>query len=518
MIEFARVWLGVELRPWQKWLLIAALELLVDGTYRYRKIIVIVGRQNGKTKLIEVLAAWWLFVDADAFPEHLPASEFLVLGAAQDVGTAKKVWNRVLGKCNPEVLSWPSRFTDAERQALVPALAALSSKPRTTNGTEAIRLKNGARYEIAALASGGARGDSVARAILDELREQKNWEGWAAFSKTLNGTFNSQLWAISSAGDARSVVLKDLRDGAIRALEEWEAYVDAGVQSIEEFANGHDVSIGLFEWSALPGCDVDDPEGICQANPSIGYGYNVETILSDLASGEPEHIFRNEVLCQWNLASVETHIDPTEWHDAGDPEARAAEGSRLVVGVDTSTDRRMSYVSVAGWTDDGQIIGELVAERPGMLWVPDYVAALCAKQGTKEVALQTRGAPSSEFVARLEELDLTIIRIEGSALGATAGQMKDHVRDGRLVHRQEEPLRLAVSGAIVRKLGEVWVWDRGASPVDISPLVAMSEAVYGLTSVAAPAPRPPATPPPPAELITRDYVSPGEVNLALADF
>jgi phage terminase large subunit-like protein len=56
VIEFARLFLGLELRPWQKWLLIHALELTPDGRYRFRKVVIIVGRQNGKTKLIEVLA------------------------------------------------------------------------------------------------------------------------------------------------------------------------------------------------------------------------------------------------------------------------------------------------------------------------------------------------------------------------------------------------------------------------------------------------------------------------------
>lgn len=50
VIDYARQILHIELYPWQQWLLIHALELLEDGiTYRYRRIIVLVGRQNGKT-------------------------------------------------------------------------------------------------------------------------------------------------------------------------------------------------------------------------------------------------------------------------------------------------------------------------------------------------------------------------------------------------------------------------------------------------------------------------------------
>ncbi|MEF2735647.1 MAG: terminase, partial [Bifidobacterium choerinum] len=56
VIDFAEQILGIRLYPWQKWLLIHALELLNDGiTYRFRRIIVLVGRQNGKTLLVQVL-------------------------------------------------------------------------------------------------------------------------------------------------------------------------------------------------------------------------------------------------------------------------------------------------------------------------------------------------------------------------------------------------------------------------------------------------------------------------------
>jgi len=32
-----------------------------------------------------------------------------------------------------------------------------------------------------------------------------------------------------------------------------------------------DEALGLFEWSARPGCDMADPDGWCQANPALGF-------------------------------------------------------------------------------------------------------------------------------------------------------------------------------------------------------------------------------------------------------
>ena len=69
VIEFAKDVLHVELFPWQSWLLIHALELLSNGEYRFRRIVVLCARQQGKTLLASVLATWWLYIDSARRPE-----------------------------------------------------------------------------------------------------------------------------------------------------------------------------------------------------------------------------------------------------------------------------------------------------------------------------------------------------------------------------------------------------------------------------------------------------------------
>ena len=59
-IAFAENVLRVKLLPWQRWLLVALLELKPDGTLRFRKGLVIVARQSGKTLMAAVLAAFFL--------------------------------------------------------------------------------------------------------------------------------------------------------------------------------------------------------------------------------------------------------------------------------------------------------------------------------------------------------------------------------------------------------------------------------------------------------------------------
>lgn len=487
VIEFARDVLGVELYPWQRWLLIHALELLEDGTYRFRRVVVLVARQNGKSLLASVLAAWWLFVDSDRRPDMVPPIKFKIVGTAQNLDIARGPWAGVKAWCDPK----PD--AGADDPDVIAGLQAATQHVYDANGKEAIVLRSKAHYEVRAAKQ--ARGKPAARVLMDELREQHSWDAWNAVSQTTKAVWSGQLWGISNAGEARSVVLMAQREAALASIAEWDQYVESGLKSAEEFANDHDVSIGLFEWSAPDGCAKDDVDGILRANPSIGYGVvTVAMCLSD-ARSMPEGSYRTEVLCQWVTALVVPDLDQDGWAACADaPEVDAAgivtrEGSRvaptspLVVGVDTSSDRSMSYVGVAGDAVSGRIHVEVVAMRAGMLWVVPYVVELCAAQGTQFVALQARGCAAADFVEPLRQAGLTVIEVSGTALGSSCGRMRDRVRDRQVGHRSQPILDVAAGGAVTKRLGEVSVWDRDASGVDIAPLVAVSNALYGLENL-----------------------------------
>ena len=98
-IAFAENVLGVTLFPWQRWLLIHALEL--DGNtdmYRYRYIICSVGRQNGKTMLMLILALWHIYA----------------LDSPTVIGTAQDSRIRALAGQMPNIGSKSVIFRDAQ--------------------------------------------------------------------------------------------------------------------------------------------------------------------------------------------------------------------------------------------------------------------------------------------------------------------------------------------------------------------------------------------------------------------
>nr|WP_181035648.1 terminase [Clavibacter michiganensis] len=513
VIDFAREILGVELYPWQCWLLIHALELLTDGQYRFRRVIVLVARQQGKTTLASVLASWWLYVDSARHPDRVPPMKFKIVGVAQNLDIAREPWAAVKLWCDPK----PE--TAEESDLAIRALQNATAKVSDTNGKEAIVARSRAHYEIRAAKN--ARGKPAARVLMDEMREQKEWAAWNAVSQTTKSFWNGMLFGLSNAGDAGAVVLRTQRDAAMADILEWESYVEAGIATIEDFANGRDTSLALFEWSAPDDCAKDDVDGILQANPSIGYGsMTVQSALADIR-GMTDAGYRTEVLCQWVTSRVESFIDIKEWTNLQKPisEIRIRKGTRTVWGVDTSHDRSMSWISAATFTEDGKPFATVRTSRAGMLWVPDYLEQLAEASGHYEVVLQGRGVAAVEFIEPLEKRGLTVHAIEGGTFALATGRMRDRVRAGDLVIIKQPDVDIAVEGGVVTNYAENMAWSRrGSLPVDISGLVSETNALYGL-EVLEPEPAAPTPPPPPqAELVSSGDADSHEVNLATARF
>lgn len=483
VIDFAQTVLGVKLYPWQQWLLIHALELLEDGvTYRFRRVVVLVGRQNGKTTLAEVLAAWWLFIDSIRHPERVPPVKFKIVGTAQNLDIAREPWSAVKLWCDPDPES------DAEKEAAIVDLQESTIKVSDTNGKEFIKTSHLSQYEIRAAKN--ARGKPAARVIMDEIREQTTWDAWNSVSQTTKSFWNGQLWAISNAGDSRSIVLITQRNAALEQIREWDKYVSDGLMAAEEYANGHDTSLGLFEWSALDGCEKTDIDGILQSNPSIGYGeLTVDTVLSDIV-GMTDAAYRTEDLCQWVEAKVDSYINVNDWNETmSSPfDIRIPYGARTVWGIDVSYDRSHTWIAAAVFDENGIPVVSLRERRKGLLWVPEYLEQLAKESGQSEVAVQSRGCPAMEFIGPLRERGLTVHEIDGAHIGLATGRLRDRVRENRLIHTRQPLVDQAIGGGVTKTIAENEAWDRRKSIVDVSGVVAITVALYALETCEPPEP------------------------------
>ncbi len=438
--DFAQHILGEPLFPWQERAAVRALELNPDGTYRFRVVIVLVARQNGKTHLSRTMALWRIYLDGAR----------LVLGVGQDVSLAREVWTACL---------------DTIRS--VPDLASELDTVRRVNGDEWFRLASKARYKIAAANRSAGRGLSVDHLMMDEIREQRSWDAWSALSKTTSARPFAQAWCISNAGDDQSIVLNHLREAAL---------------------SGRDPSICLLEWSAPDGCDLDDPEAWAQANPSLNLpgGISEAAIRSALGT-DPPAVFRTEVLCQ-RVESLDEAVSLAAWRDCADPAGTLDSArDRVVLALDTAPDGAHVTLAAAAVMPDGRVRVEVVAAWRDTDTARTELPDLLSRVKTAALAWFPAG-PAAALGPVLRGLP-DVLEVKGAAVAEACQTFSDMVAARRIVHPANPLLDAHVAGAQKLHQGDGWRFvRRGAGHVDAA--YAAAGAVHTVLTLPAAVPRP----------------------------
>lgn len=463
--------IGQTLLPWQKWLSIHALEITGnlpdDWSFRYRYVIVLVGRQNGKTHWFKLLGLFFNYV----------LQTKLVIGTAQNLDKANDTFEEAVDLIE-ETPSLNSEFVKALRGA----------------GRREYVLKNGERWKVVAT-NRRARGWSSDLILLDEIREQTDWLGWSAISKTMMARPSAILVGVSNAGDATSVVLRHLRMQAHEQLGDPD-----GIAKDREMLGGEDVddSLGLFEWSAVPGCDVRDIKAWAQANPSLGYGFLTEKALKSAAATDPEDIFRTECLCQWVETLLPQPFPDGAWKAGTDPLSFIAAESELWFGIDLSADRRWLSIGVCGQREDGEWHIEVVKRAVGYEWAPEWFFERAKKYGHINLCFQGRGAPASGIAEKICMIEgIERCAVEGPELTAGWGRFYDGIanstppepgqppRNGvRIFHLPQPVLDVPAKTMQIKTMGGgATVPDRSKSPDDIAPLFACAMAYAAATAI-----------------------------------
>src|ERR1044072_8168830 len=148
-VEFARGVLNVKLVGWQRYWLIHALETTPNGMFRFRTILTLISRQNGKTHLLKVLSLYLLYLG------HAK----LILGAAQSLDLAREAWRGAV-----------------DMAEAVPDLREEIQQVLKSTVEYSLILQSGARYRITAGKDKAGVGPSGDAPLLDELRTPKRAE------------------------------------------------------------------------------------------------------------------------------------------------------------------------------------------------------------------------------------------------------------------------------------------------------------------------------------------------------
>lgn len=462
-IQYAKTVLDMDLYPWQEWALIHELEIIgsleEEWRFRYRTVVNMVSRQNGKTELSKVIASFFLNV----------LCVEAVFGTSLSMDKAEEVWEAVILE-----------------QESHPALAAEIDKVARSNGNKRLVLTGLRTYKVGAPTRRAGRGDANDLVMLDEVREHRDWETWSAAVASTNAKPNGMVMCFSNAGDPDSIVLRQLRSQALEKIN--------GTKASDFGGNVDGDSLGWFEWSSPDKAETDDMEALAQANPALGYGRLTERALMSNRQTFPENKFRSECMCQQVETILPEPFPDGSWEGGKDEESFIAPESPLWFGIDMSQDRKYVVIAVCGMRDDGDYHIEVIDRRIGSEWAVDWFRERVKKYGGMKLAFQERGAP----VSGLGEQICTIDGIERMAQGgpdltagwnrfydAVAASEPGTARGGVKVFHLPQPVLDAPGRTCqMRNLGGgVMLPDRGKSPDDIAPLMACAMAFAAATKI-----------------------------------
>ena len=434
--------------PWQEWLSIHVGELLEDGRPRFRTVLILIARQQGKTTWARKLTLFWLFV----------LQVGMVLATSTDRQYAKISWQAVCEMAEGNEFLAERLPPDAVRKTI-------GEEQLTVPHRDDSQLSSA--YKFAASNKRAGRSLTLNRLLLDELREHADFATWNAAKNAMNAVRDAQIVAISNQGDETAIVLDSLRLPAIE-------YIETGVG---------DPRLGLFEWSAPQGSDPEDLQALAMACPDLGRRTDPDVLLADARKakkkgGEELTGFKTEVMCM-RVALLDPAIDPDHWDAGGTdtPLSLAEHRNRVALCFDVSLDASHATLSAAALID-GKLHVEIIEQwdgfgctqqlrrelpalvrkiRPRTIgWFPNGpAAAIAADLATK------RGKGDWWPPARVALEELT------AETSSVCMGLADLVVAGEIVHPKDPMLDQHVASAQKLNYGDRWVFTRKATgPID----------------------------------------------------
>lgn len=460
---------GLRLDPWQQMLLRAALAQS-DEVY-YNEILgatvpksaayeigVVLARQNGKGTFLEALELAWLFL----------CGVKTIVHSAHEFATSREHFQRIEGL----ITNTPELKGELARGGI-----------KWSHGDESISLASGQRLLFKTRTKGAIRGFSPDKIVMDEAMILKP-EAVKAMMYALSARPDAQLVYTGSAGDQESIHFGRVRDRAIA---------------------GSDPRLMFAEWSAdlctimcPPGCEIhdkpDDPKSWARANPALGYRIQQANIASEYHA-DPEGFLQERLsVGDWPKSGEAWAVIPEDAWAAREDELSSVQ-TPPVFSIDVSPDQKWSCISVVGGNAEGGVHGEISGKilgdgsvkmdhRSGTRWVVERAKEL-NKRHRRAVWVIDKGTQAGQFVKELEKEGFKLLHPTVREVAQACGDLYTSIvprGDGKepdFWHIGQPGLTSAVANAEKRELASLWAWDVRNAAADITPLVSVTNALWG---------------------------------------
>ncbi|MEU0001951.1 terminase [Streptomyces microflavus] len=467
-IELAESY-GTVLDPWQRLALHHSLAEDEASRWAAFEVVVELARQNGKGGFLEArqLGGVMLFGDK------------LIIHTAHEFKTAAESFIRL-----DEIIGGSDDLSRRVKRVI------------RSHGDEGFEFHNGSRIRFLARSERSGRGFSGDLVIMDESMMLRATP-MGALLPTMSARANPQLIYTGSAGlGEESEQLGTLRERALAETEEPD-------QSLVYLGYSIDPHVKECPRDARERIicrdhdDRDDPASFARANPAMGIRIREAHIWREFATMRADLFDRERLGVGTYPVTADDAwkvIDKEAWEALADTDASMLDP--VAFAVDVTPDRTHAAIGAAGHsglqTDAGDVVHlEVIEHRPGTGWVVSRLKDLVDKHRPCALVIDTFGPASSLIPAvkkaladKLEEtadpyFETLLIEAKTGDVTKAYGQFYDLVENQLATHHDEPLLRTALAGADERLVGDGKTWARRGASVDISPLVAVTNAAWG---------------------------------------
>lgn len=439
---------------WQEFALACALREQPDGRWAAKEFGLELSRQNGKGEIVEGREALGLFY----------LDERKLIHSAHEFATASEALDRM-----------------DDRIGRNPQLKQRVKSVKRSHGEEGVYLKDGRKLLYKTRTKGGGRGFSCDFLALDEaMFIAEAFLG--ALMPVISARPNPQMWYMGSAVDQATmdhgIVFARLRERALAG--------DAARMAYLGWSPAYE-----YDWKTpadVPAGELLSPDVIALANPALGIRIDLEHVVESEYEAMDDRTYCVERLGVGDWPETDPTaggvINVETWKALTDTGSEAQDPLCLV--FDTSPDRLWSSIGVAGYRQDRRAHVEVVDRRPGTDWVAKRVAELVGRHEIAVVLCDGK-SPAASLIPALKKLGVKVETVDAGEHAQACGTFVDAVGQDTVRHLGTDELLAAVRGAAKRLLGDAWAWSRKSSAVDISPLVAVTLALWKLESAVEPA-------------------------------
>jgi hypothetical protein len=319
--ELARVFLNVELMPWQRLVLGDQLCLDANDRLMFKQSVVSVARQNGKSVALKCLVLFWL-VEMPI----LRGEPQTILTTAHRLDLASELFNSLAGMLEEQ----------------------FDAKVIYSYGRQSVTMKDGTRWLVRAATPSAGHGLSVDLLVVDELYGCSPEAVEDGMIPTQRARRDPLMSCWSTAGTEESVVFKRMRERGI-------GEIDTGKRSRLYYA----------EYSPPSDLDPMSPEAWVYSNPALGTTLEMETIEEESKQPNTAAFLRSAVNI-WVTGS-RSWLDQGWFATLNDAGELPADGGWLAVESSTD-DHRFVGVRAVEVGNEVKVTVEFIVDNLRELW------------------------------------------------------------------------------------------------------------------------------------------------------